>query len=107
MKSFERTGRTTRMMGEAKRLARAGRAVYVIAWSGDHAKMLERSLTTEEAELAIKFETAASPGNFEWEPSPRLLGAHPNCVVLVDHAAIERRFAGILRELHRWDPPDA
>lgn len=100
---LSRTGRTTRMLGEAKRLARAGRAVYVIAASHVHAKQLESTLSTDDLELGIKFETAESPGNFQWEPYPHLRGAHPNCVVLVDHYAIECKFAWILRELHFWD----
>lgn len=107
MNSLRCTGRTTRMMNEAKRLAAAGRAVYVIALSREHARQLERSLSVEEAELAIKFETVDSPGNLEFEPSPYLRGAHPNCVVLVDHSVIERRYACILYELHRWDAPRA
>jgi len=37
----------------------------------------------------------------------RLIGAHPNCVVLVDHHAIEDRFARVLEMLHAYDEPSA
>lgn len=53
--------------------------------------------------LGIKFETPHSPGNFDWERM-RLIGAHPNCVVLVDHHAIEDRFSRVLAMLHAYDP---
>jgi hypothetical protein len=34
-----------------------------------------------------------------------LRGAHPNCIVLVDHFAIERRYAAVLEMMHRYDRP--
>jgi hypothetical protein len=94
------TGRTGRMLEKAEELARAGRAVYVIC--ADPVAM-ERSFGREKAwNLGIKFESMNSPGNFDVE-RVRLIGAHPNCVVLVDHYAIERRFGAMLEELHRYD----
>lgn len=39
-----------------------------------------------------------------------VLAMHPNCVVLVDHFAIEMRFQAMLEMLHRYDfsysPPE-
>lgn len=98
------TGRTTRMLEHAKKLAREGRAVYVIA---DNTRDMRRLETLcGEPSLGIKFETPDSPGNFVWEEM-RLRGAHPNCVVLVDHHAIEDRFARVLEMLHAYDDPSA
>lgn len=99
------TGRTTRMLEHAKKLALAGRAVYVIADSERDCRRLEiECFKTGEPNLGIKFETPDSLGNFVWEEM-RLRGAHPNCVVLVDHHAIEDRFARVLEMLHAYDEP--
>lgn len=98
------TGRTTRLIAHAKKLAREGRAVYVIADNTQDARRLQ--MLCGEPNLGIKFETPRSPGNFDWGQM-RLLGAHPNCVVLVDHHAIEDHFARVLEMLHAYDEPSA
>ena len=94
-----RTGRTARMMEEAKALARVGRAVYVILGYPAHKRHLEDE---ESVQLGIKFETPTSMSNFDW-PTMSLKGAHRNCVVLVDHYAIESYFSRMLAVLHRYD----
>lgn len=96
------TGRTTRMMEDAFRLARGGRAVYVVA-ANRQEQMRLQTLGGEEAQrLEIKFETPHSLGNFSWT-TMALRGAHPNCEVLVDHYAIESEFAQVFEMLHRYD----
>jgi hypothetical protein len=102
MRKLRGTGRTTRMLEHAKKLARAGRAVYVIADNTRDMRRLE--ILCGEPNLGIKFETHDSPGNLVWEEM-RLRGTHPNCVVLVDHHAIEDRFARVLEMLHAYDEP--
>jgi hypothetical protein len=92
------TGRTTRMLQEAKRLADEGRAVYVIAASKAQADTLEAMSGYDQR---IKFEPCA-PSNFDWEQM-KLKGAHPQCVTLVDHYAIEWRFERILEMLYRFE----
>lgn len=95
------------MLEHAKRLALAGRAVYVIADNERDRRRLEiECFKTGEPNLGIKFETSGSPGNFDWEQM-RLIGAHPNCVVLVDHHAIEDKYARVLEMLHAYDDPPA
>ncbi len=94
------TGRTYRMMKEARQLSSQGKAVYIIAANERDAVRLRRELGNEPH--GIKVETAGSLDNFDWQ-SLRLLGAHPNCVVLVDHYAIEIKFAKILAELKRYE----
>lgn len=93
------TGRTTRMMEEAKASARAGRAVYVIVSHLAYVRFFEDE---ETIQLGIKFETPTSMSNFDW-PTMSPKGAHPNCVVLVDHYAIESYFSRMLAVLHRYD----
>lgn len=100
--SKRNSGRTTRMIDEALRLSREGRAVYVIMDNMERARYHQRKLDHEYPYSGVKFETPSSPGNFDWG-SLRLIGAHPNCVVLVDHFAIERKFGAILDELYRYD----
>ncbi len=94
------TGRTTRMIKEAKRLADEGRSVYIIVDSKSQQQDF-RSLIGDD-HRGIHVEVPTGLNNFDWE-SLRLRGAHPNCVVLVDHYVIERRFAAILKMLHRFD----
>lgn len=99
--SVRRTGRTVRMLAEAEKLSREGIAVYVVAGHGKHAAILRGLL---EPGSRVKIETSGGLGNLCWA-SMRLIGAHPNCVVLVDHYAIEQRFAPMLEMLHRFDEP--
>lgn len=103
---MKRTGRTTRMLEEAKRLAEAGRAVYVVFYcTGEAAKMQREH--PEFRELGIKFESPASVQPFDWKQM-RTRGSHPNCVFLVDHYTIETEFELMLDALHRFDlPPEA
>ena len=96
-----RTGRTTRMINYGIKLADAGRAVYLMFHSEAEARV-HRSNTDDER---LKFETEVSLGNFCWD-TMTLRGAHPNCVVLVDHFIFEVRLRGyekFLHGAHRWD----
>lgn len=96
------TGRTTRMLADAVRLAKGGRAVYVIAANKREAERLQQLVGEEVRELGIHFEIPRSPGNFSWT-AMALIGAHQNCVVLADHYAIELEFSRVLEMLHRYD----
>lgn len=96
------SGRTTRMLAEAKALALSGRAVYIIAANCQHASLLESRLGNERFNLGIKVEVPTRIGNFDWD-TVKLIGTHSNCVVLVDHYAIETHFADVLEMLHRFD----
>jgi hypothetical protein len=95
------TGRTSRMLERARQLSHQGRAVYVIAATQRHADDLRYQLGPDAN--GIKVETIGSVGiRLNWE-TLTLDGAHRNCVVLVDHYAIESRFGAILDELIRYD----
>jgi len=97
-----RTGRTSRMLERARQFARDGRAVYVIAHDENHAHTLRRMLGSDEGG-GIKVESAGSLWNsLDWERLT-LRGAHPNCVVMVDHYAIESRYSAIINEWLRYD----
>ena len=107
--NLKQTGRTTRMLKEAYRLASDGRAVYVLACRQNDALKMEYDFDEmygkgESRRLGIKFETPGGLPNFDFS-TMRLRGAHPNCCVLVDHYTIESYYARILQELHRFDPP--
>lgn len=105
MRSLRATGRTTRMLEEAIRQDKQGRAVYVMAATHFQADWIKRKLLdmTKGKPGGIKVEHPRSM-NFDWD---RMLmpGAHANCVILVDHFAIEDRFSKIIDALHRFDPP--
>ncbi len=95
----DHSGRTTRMIAEAKRLCEAGKAVYVVASSKAHVKVLEAAF---ELHRSIKVETIESIGYFNWRQM-RVHGAHANCEFLFDHYALETYFAPMIAELHRFD----
>jgi hypothetical protein len=103
---LRQTGRTTRMLEHARKLANDGKAVYVIASSEHHARQLSLAIGGDGRIgvdiRGIKIETPTSCGNFDWE-TLSLRGAHPNCVVLVDHHTIEMQFAHILEAMHAYD----
>lgn len=105
------------MLNEAIMLAGVGRAVYVVAADGAHARQLENSCRrlwalakglqyyepTEDFEkLGIKFEDEESLGCVHWT-TMTLHGAHPNCVLLFDHHTIEKKFESLVRELRRYE----
>lgn len=97
-------GRTYRMLKEAFELCQSGRAVYVLCVNAQHAKELKDIYMKRFNRLdsSVKFESINDLSNFDYE-SMRLKGAHPNCVVLVDHYAIEYHFKNLLEMLHRYD----
>lgn len=88
------------MLEHARKLAWFGKTIYVIADNPDHKKQLE--VLFGDPDPRVKFETSSSVGNLDWERM-RLIGAHPNSVVLVDHYAIEERFSKVLLMLHAFD----
>lgn len=104
---MHRVGRTTRLLEDAIRLAKEGRAVYIVAANNDHIltllDMFDDLSELSAQELGVKFETASSLSTFDLFEM-RLKNAHSNCVVLVDHFAIETRFQKVLEMLHRYDP---
>lgn len=99
-----RSGRTTRMLQEAIQLSLARRAVYVVGLNAAHARVLAQRL--EELNPpeghGIQFGDANMIRTLDWY-TLTLDRAHPNCVVLVDHAVIEQRYRAVLRMLHRFD----
>jgi hypothetical protein len=103
----KQTGRTTRMLTEAFKLAKEGKAVYVLAADSEHMYYMERMAdrlfgSGEASALGVKFETPASLATFDFR-TMQLKGAHPNCRTFIDHWTIESEYARMLSELHRFD----
>ena len=96
MESLRATGRTTRMLEEAKQLADAGHIVCLVFHTARYANDV-RLKQTEHPPL-IKYESASSI-NFDWF-TMTIRGE--DCIVLVDHYAIEQRYSQI-EMLHRFD----
>lgn len=97
-----RTGRTTRMMNEARRLAEAGRAVYVVMASEGERLAMAKAHADLKA-LGVSFESIGMLSNLDLG-TMTLRGAHPNCAVLVDHHALEQRYRAAIDMIHRFDP---
>lgn len=103
MHNLEQTGRTTRMVQEAERLAKTGRAVYLVFATPGHAyQELQKFGADKAVNLGVSFEHLGGLNTLDLAQM-RLVGAHSNCVVLVDHHAIELRFGPVLEMLHRFD----
>ena len=100
---MRQSGRTTRMLKDAERLALEGRAVYVLA-ANELQRCLLRDKCGEKAyRLGIKFESPGSLGSsLDWF-GMRILGSHPNCVLLADHFAIESALRRAIEMMHRYD----
>jgi hypothetical protein len=93
------SGRTTRMVEHAIRLAATGRTVYVVVLN------TAQRMRWENKEPKVRFETEASLGDdLDWERM-RLRSAPPNCVLLVDHAVIEARFRNVFQMWQQYDEP--
>lgn len=110
-----RTGRTSRMLADAAHEAKAGRYVIVFGASRAHADMLldqfireyggERAGATPKVYIgsggSVTFEDARA-SRIDWY-GMKAAGAHPSCLSLFDHYAIEHEFPGMLAMLHRYD----
>lgn len=102
-----RTGRTSRMIKYAAEQAQKGRAVYVLAANDEHARLITSmafDLLDTPERLPFKVETEQTLGNLDFH-SMALRGAHPNCLVVPDHFAIEHKFEHLYRMMHQWDEP--
>lgn len=101
-----RSGRTTRMMEEAKRLDAEGKAVYVVFSTQTECNYWRDFVTG----TGIKLETPASIGGYrmveEVIVKGRLPGQWPNVVTLVDHYCvlyILQRYEPFISAFYRWD----
>jgi hypothetical protein len=106
MDSARRSGRTTRMLSEAVKLAKEGRAVYVVMDNRALCDLYSRGPDAETwRRLGIKFETSESLSlDFGPGVAPRVSrGTHPNCAVLIDHYWFESRFGWVIDGASRWN----
>lgn len=88
------------MIAHAHALAEQGKAVYIIAVNRHDANRIRRLVGTPTR--GIKVETEESLPNFDWR-TMQLKRAWPNCVVLVDHFAIEGRIKAQVEMMTRYD----
>jgi len=92
------------MLVEAQRLAAEGRAIYVVVADETTRRRLRNTYSNDDTldRLGIKFETWASLPSLDTRHGT-LRAAHPNCVVLVDHFAVESRLGWLLEQATRFD----
>lgn len=103
---LRQTGRTSRMIQEACRMARCGFAVYVLFETRELAKLGQvrvdqawEKLTGDFLHLhGIKVESLYDLGNWRWDRM-ELAGAHQNVKVLLDHTLIEHRIEQLQKEM--------
>ena len=104
LSKLRRTGRTTRMLEHAKRLAAEGRKVRVVTDNYNETRRLEALFG--HPDLYVRFETLLYPGEFDWARMQFTTRTRSE-VVLVDHYAIERHLSRALAMLHAYDEPPA
>ena len=101
-----RSGRTTRMMEEAKRLDAEGKAVYVV-----FSTQIEVDSWKDFVKgTCIKLETARSRGGnsiLEEIMRGKLRGQYPNVVTLIDHSYVFQMYAPFISTYHRWDKEES
>ncbi|WP_151765773.1 hypothetical protein [Acinetobacter colistiniresistens] len=103
------TGRTARMLVDAINAAMEGRAVYVlcpreaILYTKDIAAKICKAHKIQMPET-IKFESLQSIGehNINWKDK-KLMRAHPNCKLFIDHHIYTQLFGHILDGYHEYD----
>lgn len=99
-----RTGRTTRMLEAALAAVKAGRAVYVlVATENDRARLVSDPRYRDSG-LRIESWATLEP-DIVVDREVRLRGAHRNCVLFVDHHAIEYKYKALLDVWTRFDAP--
>lgn len=116
---LRRTGRTTRLLEAAYHEAEKGNEVFVVTCSATQAnRLIEQFIKTyggksdhptprvclrDEDGKEIGSVIFQRPGGtFCWDQMG-FFGADPDSPVFVDHYAIEKKYARILEELHRFD----
>jgi len=111
------SGRSTRLLSHAIAQAAQKKKVYVLYENPEHGKMMQRQCAKmcqgniagsivykpdAWASGVIVFETEKNMV-IDWD-SMTLPYNHTDCVLLVDHYAIESRFKALLAMLHQFDP---
>lgn len=96
-----RTGRTSRMLAEARYLHGQGPAVYVVCSSRSQANNLEWELRDLKG---ITFDTIKSISEvWNWSRMRPQGLSNPNCAFIFDTSALAQEFGPIIAEYHRWD----
>jgi len=102
-----KSGRTTRMIKEAMELADKGHAVYVLTANAKERCRIEGIIRGVTDTALIKVETWQSLRRSVDERTLTLGLAHPNCRLVIDHYAIEHRFAVQMniwmQKMHKYD----
>lgn len=102
MQKLRGSGRTSRMVEHARKLAADGKRVVIVADNLGHSYQIriDHQLMTSEH---IQVKAFSQLRDFDWEHMTRR-GDAQDVVYLVDHHAIEDRFATVIEMLHRFDP---
>jgi K+-sensing histidine kinase KdpD len=97
------TGRTTRMLEEALRLAREGRHVYVVAVNQHQAHIIRADLAEGRGSITVGTprELHLDWSTLEVDVGGRGYSEPP--IVLVDHYAIEYHLGPAMKMLTRFD----
>ena len=100
-----RSGRTARMLFEACQLALHGQPVHVFGADREHCEKLKdqfRELMGVDAET-VGVIVRPVPVQYNWQAMQAPGWGAQGKPYLIDHHVIERHFAKMLKELHRFD----
>lgn len=105
-----RSGRTTRLIEEAIHNIQQDRAVYILCLDKkniEYMKSVFEKVCRSEMNYITKqpkFETLErlGPENIDWK-NTKIIGAHHNCELLIDHSVYEHLFGHIINGYHEYD----
>jgi hypothetical protein len=92
------TGRTTRLIEEAKRLQQQGKPVVVVVATAHQVN--EVRIKTGDTIPVVHSQSS----EWDWNEM-RQYGRPLETEYLIDHYAIEKKYSKVLQALHRFDPP--
>ena len=101
LKQLRQTGRTTRMLEEAKIMLEQGHKVVIVAAHHTERDMINGMARQMGLPEGYKVELAPKL-NIDWL-NLTLVDAPPKTQLLIDHAVIEVRYAKLVEALHRYD----
>lgn len=105
MEALRATGRTTRMLERAVELAKKGNRVCVVVANSSQVPIVFKEIENlDENFMRRQIIVRSVSDSFDWNIY-RFPSEHPSVIHLVDHYAIESRYAGLISMLHAFDPP--
>jgi len=96
------TGRTTRMVEDAKQMAAEGKQVAILVHSVDYGRDVRQRHAIPEA-IRIVNRRTGTVDFVDWDAARIAFHNSGAMPLFIDHFAIENHYSGMLNQLFRWD----